>query len=132
MIQFFTALIYFAIVVFTFIYCGGLLYDILLLNKLTKISQTGIISSKLKRIGDFNTPYRPIYNPEELTKSDFCKRAIAKGKYGGNINKYEHVIYTCPKCNTAHELVFEHGDTVKCNCGLYAQTYGNSLRVWTQ
>lgn len=95
-----------------------------------KISQMGVISKDLIRIGDFEKQYESPDYAEQLSKGGHCENIVKNGKYGGSISLMDHVIYTCPRCQRKHELVFKHGDTVRCKCGLYSETYGNSLRVW--
>lgn len=82
------------------------------------------------KVGDFEHPAKPAYPPERLMRSDFMQEKHIPGKYGGNIADYEDVYYTCPGCSAVHDIKFSHGDTWKCGCGLYAQSYGNNLSVW--
>jgi hypothetical protein len=94
-------------------------------------SQSGIYSDYIKRIGVFQDGTKPPSYAEHLCKSDFTVHVSKLGKFSGDQNNYDHVIYTCPKCKKQHELVFKHGDVIKCkHCKLIAQTHGNGLDVW--
>lgn len=95
-----------------------------------RVTQEGIYSPGIKRVKNFASHYQHPDYAEHLIKGEHCWRVQIKGKYGGNIANRDRVIYKCPECKTEHELVFEHGDTVKCKCGLYSQTHGNGLVVW--
>lgn len=85
---------------------------------------------KLKRVQVFQGSRFKDISKEHLTKSDFTTPVNRLGKFGGNIAAHSEVIYRCPKCDYRHHLIFEHGDVVKCECGLYAETHGNGLDVW--
>lgn len=125
----------FIIIVFTayFIFIFNKLITRNNIQQIIKISQKGIISKNLIRVGNFETPYDPIYKIEtSLRKNECCKPVVSSIEYNINIYKEDHVIYTCPKCKEQHELIFAHGDTIKCKCGLFSQTYGNGIRIWTQ
>lgn len=82
------------------------------------------------KIGQFQDGTKPGSGVEHLCKSDFTRQRVKKGKYGGNLLGYDDVYYMCPKCNTIHEIKFQHGDVWKCSCGLIAQSHGNGLDVW--
>lgn len=93
-------------------------------------SQLGIISKDIIRIGCWNNSYNAPDDAEDLRKGEHCHYIINRGRYGGRVGPEDHVYYICPSCKRRHNLIFKHGDTVLCKCGLYSQTYGNSLRVW--
>lgn len=102
-----------------------------LISKAVNTTQYGILTKDLIRIAKFQDRFNAPNNAEELTLSSTVERIELDGKYGGRIRNTDHVIYTCPKCKRKHELLFRHGDTVRCKCGLYSQTHGNNLKIWT-
>ena len=89
-----------------------------------------IMSAKIVKKYEYNDQFECPSYAEHLIKFDFVRQKEIPGKYGGNLADHSDVIYTCPKCKTEHDIKFKHGDTWKCSCGLFAQSYGNGLDVW--
>jgi len=95
------------------------------------ISQDGIDEpDKMERVAVFQSTKYSHINKERLTFSDHTTPVKKMGKFGGNRASYDAVIYNCPKCEYHHQIEFQHGDVMKCECGLYSERHGNGLAVW--
>lgn len=69
----------------------------------------------------------PPAHSERLVASEFQREIKRPSKYAPGVDVVKHK-QTCPSC--ASDIAINHGDRIRCGCGLFLEMYGNCLTVW--
>ena len=71
----------------------------------------------------------PPPDAENFSASDFTTESVRGSRWLPG-EKVRRVVRRCPACKEL--LPMEHGDRVRCECGLVSELYGNALTVWRE
>lgn len=69
----------------------------------------------------------PPSEAETLPAHEFERRIDRPSKFAPGYTTVKSV-QTCPACK--RDLPLNHGDRVRCSCGLFVELYGNALTIW--